>query len=31
MFGIEERGIGAGENFLPAETVGDDEDDVAGF
>src|SRR6267142_1789539 len=30
-FGIEKRGIRAGENFLPAEAVGDDEDDVAGF
>src|SRR6266481_435300 len=30
-FGIEKRGIGAGENLLPAEAVGDDEDNVAGF
>lgn len=29
VFGIEKRRIGTGENFLPAEAVNDDEDDVA--
>jgi len=31
VFGIEKRGIRAGENFLPADAVGDDEDNVARF